>query len=551
MILRFFSSLLARFAKTFGVIFIVLGFVCAAYLGTTAAPRIESARYRPSQFLSERLSELTSQYDRAKAILLKLRGKTEFPDQYAPANAEPQFRPTYATTSDFIELRKSVDAVASGRSAMKSYVTDTIESLISDIQAKLLAHAQSLHAEDAAGATPSPSPSNSAPVSLQDIESLYDQGVSATARKESLDEAKNYLETLDESAANPDNKKKLETSMAEIDLLETLLPAEPAAPSTAPVPTFDQKASPLPAEKVAAHLAYLREQIQRSMLLEWALDGAYNNAAAAAQSEEQTCAASEFAVRHISEDVHVKMAAAITVGLLLGVFFLLIGDWTQKSLTELLSPPWCQLIKGVSASPKEVYDIIEQHIAAREVPELEITREFWHEGGALSAKREYLRLARERLVFEICAAPSGTGFFVSFRLCEIPLTIDPLAIFILFFVVGLALLALIAICGLMWGGIILLFSLSLLVFLLRTAIARGLGNVDRLLMKTPLIAPLYEMFLRPVTYYRLDTTAMYLQAVQGATAEAFQSIFGDHAVNLLSETVPPPVMESLYRRRSL
>ena len=546
MILRFFSSILTRFAKTFGIILIVMGFALAAFLRTTASPKIESVRYRPSDLLSEQLTELTSQYDRAKAILLKLRGKTEFPDQYAAANAEPQFRPRYETTSDFIELRKSLDAVAAGRAAMKGYVTDTIESLISDIQAKLLAHAQSLHAEDAASAAPSPSPSNSAPVTIQEIESLYDQGTGTASRKDSLDEVKNYLGTLDQTATNPDNKKKLETSMAEIDLLETLLPAQPA-PSPTPAPTFNQVSAPLPAEKVAAHLAYLREQIQRSMLLEWALDRAYDNAAGAAQSEERNCAGSELAARQIAEDVHLAMGAAITAGLVLGVFFLLIGDWTKKSETFVLQYE-CKLLDNVEASPRDVYDTVEKAVKERQIPGLLTTRELWNEGGALSAKREYLRLTRERLLFEICAAPFGSDFFVSFRITIIPLVIDPLAIFVLLGIAGVALLILTNSFGILWAAIILLTSLSVLTFVLRTSIATGLADLDRVFMKTPLFGPLYEMFLRPVTYYRIDTAQMYVEAVNRAVNEAFNTLFVDTGVKFVPNVLEKPVLDELYRR---
>ena len=546
MILRFFSSILTRFAKTFGIILIVMGFALAAFLRTTASPKIESVRYRPSDLLSEQLTELTSQYDRAKAILLKLRGKTEFPVEYAAANAEPQFKASYVTTGDFIELRKSLDAVASGRAAMKGYVTDTIESLISDIQAKLLAHAQSLHAEDAAAATPSPSPSNPTPVAKEEIESLYDQGTNTASRKDSLDEVKNYFGTLDEAATNPDNKKKLETSMAEIDLLETLLPAQPA-PSPTPAPTFNQVSAPLPAEKVAAHLAYLREQIQRSMLLEWALDRAYDNAAGAAQSEERNCAGSELAARQIAEDVHLTMGAAITAGLVLGVFFLLIGDWTKKSETFVLQYE-CKLLDNVEASPRDVYDTVEKAVKERQIPGLLTTRELWNEGGALSAKREYLRLTRERLLFEICAAPFGSDFFVSFRITIIPLVIDPLAIFVFLGITGVALLLLTNSFGILWAAIILLTSLSVLTFALRTSIATGLADLDRVFMKTPLFGPLYEMFLRPVTYYRIDTAQMYVEAVKRAVTEAFNTLFVDTGVKFVPNVLEKPVLDELYRR---
>ena len=158
---------------------------------------------------------------------------------------------------------------------------------------------------------------------------------------------------------------------------------------------------------------------------------------------------------------------------------------------------------------------------------MESKRVFWHEGGAISAQREYLTLTRERLVFEIGASQFGTGFFISFRSSEVPLTIDPLGIFLVLAAAGIFLLILVSIFGLMWGGVVLVFSISALLFAMRTAVARGLGDVDRVLMKTPLIAPLYELFLRPLTYYRIDSTAMYLKAVQDAVGAAGVSDWSD------------------------
>ena len=79
---------------------------------------------------------------------------------------------------------------------------------------------------------------------------------------------------------------------------------------------------------------------------------------------------------------------------------------------------WCQLIDGLQASPQDFYTNLEAAIARRKVPELRGTRVLLREGSILSANREYLRLSRKKLFFDICAAPFGTGFFVSIRLCE-------------------------------------------------------------------------------------------------------------------------------------
>ena len=280
------------------------------------------------------------------------------------------------------------------------------------------------------------------------------------------------------------------------------------------------------AEKVAARLAQMRAKVREAVLSSWALDEAYDRALQTAESEQNAFASSDYRVRQLSEMLYLQMAAAITAGFVVGMFFLLIGDWTKKSSTVVLDH-WCELLKDFTASPGDIYEAVERSVEARQIPGLESKRVFWHEGGAISAKREYLTLTRERLVFEIGASQFGTGFFISFRSSEVPLTIDPLGIFLVLAAAGIFLLILVSIFGLMWGGVVLVFSISALLFAMRTAVARGLGDVDRVLMKTPLIAPLYELFLRPLTYYRIDSTAMYLKAVQDAVGAARVSDWSD------------------------
>src|SRR5689334_15349266 len=80
---------------------------------------------------------------------------------------------------------------------------------------------------------------------------------------------------------------------------------------------------------------------------------------------------------------------------------------------------WCQLIEAFQASPLTFYQAIETAIEVRKVPELQQSRTEFKEGGSLSAHREYLRIVRGRYVFDICAAPFGTGFFFSWWLTEL------------------------------------------------------------------------------------------------------------------------------------
>jgi peptidoglycan hydrolase-like protein with peptidoglycan-binding domain len=536
MILGFFWSLLTRFAKTVGCLFFIAGLCAAVSIYREQAPAIEAARYQPSSILSEHLGKLQSTYADAQRVVLKTKGVSEFPAEYGAAAFTPHFPRSFQSAKDFQNLQSELQEVSLARDAMKRFVTDHLEQGLADIEQKLLSHAATL--------TP---PAPSAPLTAVPPDfGLYDTHLNpseANARKATLENAKQILGVLQSSAEAAENKQTLGNTISEIDTLEKLLPAniEQSVPNRPP-------SEPLNAEKVAGRIREMRADIKQVLLSSWALDELLDLATQTATEEQQKYLSSELRIKRLNADLYPLMATVIAAGTVFGVFFLLIGDWTEKSST-IVHQRWCDLIKGITATPSEVYDIIEEHVANMKVPELEISREFWHEGGALSAKRQYLRFARERLVFDICAAPFGTSFFLSFRCSEIPLVIDPLAIFVVLSVIGGALSGLALAFGLVWGGIILVFILSLVVFLMRSAVLRGLGNVDRVLMKTPLLAPLYEIFLRPVTYYRIDSTAMYLQAVQGAVAEAFQKIFGDQAPNLLPETVPKPVLDEIYRKR--
>ena len=65
-------------------------------------------------------------------------------------------------------------------------------------------------------------------------------------------------------------------------------------------------------------------------------------------------------------------------------------------------------------SAQEFYASLESIIKDRKIPGVKISRVTYHEKHILSNKREYLRIERKDDIFDICAAPFGTGFFVSY-----------------------------------------------------------------------------------------------------------------------------------------
>lgn len=69
-------------------------------------------------------------------------------------------------------------------------------------------------------------------------------------------------------------------------------------------------------------------------------------------------------------------------------------------------------------SAQEFYSLVEGIIMERQIPNVKISRVQYNEASMFSDKREYLRIERKEDIFDICAAPFGTGFFISYWLGE-------------------------------------------------------------------------------------------------------------------------------------
>jgi len=198
----------------------------------------------------------------------------------------------------------------------------------------------------------------------------------------------------------------------------------------------------------------------------------------------------------------------------------------------------------------DFYQLIERELTARQVPGLEITRVEWNEGGLLSGKREYLRLKRERLVFDICAAPFGTSYFFSFRSVELPLGIKPLEVLI--FMVGIVIIfsLLAKLFGLIFGILVFLGIVGVGMWLMRNAVALGLKHLDASLLKTPILGPLYELFFRKETYYRKDTRVMYLTTVDSITKALVDKVTAAKGIKLVKRFGQRPIFGELYRDKT-
>lgn len=155
---------------------------------------------------------------------------------------------------------------------------------------------------------------------------------------------------------------------------------------------------------------------------------------------------------------------------------------------------WYHLLEGVKASPLDFYSAVDKAIAQRVVPDSKSSRIDWKEGGILSAKREYLRIRRKEYIFDICGAPFGDAFFVSWWLGEVP------------------------------SGLLAL-----------------LGSI-------PVLGAFFRWFIRPMTYYRIDTALMFQEAVHAAVIEVLDQITAGNGLRALSEWERKPILKQMMGR---
>ncbi|MEQ1758245.1 MAG: hypothetical protein ABL986_08005 [Vicinamibacterales bacterium] len=208
---------------------------------------------------------------------------------------------------------------------------------------------------------------------------------------------------------------------------------------------------------------------------------------------------------------------------------------------------WSTLIENFQTSPLAFSQAVEEALARRQVPQTQNTRVDYREAGVLSANREYLHVTREKLVFDICGAPFGTGFFVSWWLAEERPHLNPLLkILVIFGMLGVtgAILS-------QLGSVLGLIVLALLVFgglaVVNTMATNGDFN-DNIVRALPILGPLYVWLFTPSTYYRIDTMQMFQKAVHNSVLEVIDTMTADKGIRALSESDRKPIMREFYAK---
>jgi len=217
------------------------------------------------------------------------------------------------------------------------------------------------------------------------------------------------------------------------------------------------------------------------------------------------------------------------------------------ALSDVVSH-WDNLHEGLQTSVQEFYGLLEEALARRSIPGAQVSRVEHQEAGILSSNREYLRVTREGLYFDICAAPFGTGFFMSWWLTEPKNELSALVRLGVFGALFIGELMLVSALGLFLGT----FLYSGLILGMVFAIATGAlpsPELEAVVRSVPVLSWFYASFVKPVTFYRIDTTLMFQQAVHQAVLEVVDATTTAKGIRALNDQERKPIMRDFFTRK--
>jgi hypothetical protein len=194
---------------------------------------------------------------------------------------------------------------------------------------------------------------------------------------------------------------------------------------------------------------------------------------------------------------------------------------------------WHHSAEDFSVSPLEFYEAVRRELEATRAP-VRFEDVEWSEGSFLSAKRRYLRVEFNRYTFDICAAPFGTSFFFSWWLAQrssnLALLYGVLGLLAVPFSFGFF----VTVFDFFWGFIVFLLAFGIAVIALGNALQKGVPAVEDAILAIPIFGPLYDRFLRPVTYFSLDSRIMFEEAVHGTVLKVVEGLLAAKGARALT-----------------
>jgi len=218
-----------------------------------------------------------------------------------------------------------------------------------------------------------------------------------------------------------------------------------------------------------------------------------------------------------------------------------------KSKRDEVLNHWIAFADNLQFSGQEFYQRLEAQLSERKIPGLEISKVDYSEGGLLADQRVYLRFIRERLAFDTCAAPFGTGYFFSCRTVHSPVVVQLWHVLaVMGFLTGLYFLFAYHL-GMIFAAIAVGGLVLAVAQVFRNTLTMKLANLDALLIKTPVIGPIYEKWFRVDSYYRQDTRLVYLDIVPKLVQTLAEEMTAAKGTKLVRQYSRAPVLGELYK----
>jgi len=175
------------------------------------------------------------------------------------------------------------------------------------------------------------------------------------------------------------------------------------------------------------------------------------------------------------------------------IAFLILKSIFSASLKSYHSR-WNTLIDNFNFSTKEFYKLLKEELENQGIKRIRMEQVSLKEGNALSSRRTYLRITWKDYQYDICGAPFGNGFFISW-----------------------------------W----LLYKNSV-------------GQI--LISKIPFVGGWLARKLYPVTYYKIDTASMFMSYAQAAVLKVIDDITKSQGIRSLSEQERKPTLQDIFKR---
>ena len=196
---------------------------------------------------------------------------------------------------------------------------------------------------------------------------------------------------------------------------------------------------------------------------------------------------------------------------------------------------WHRFLDGVELVPPKFYASLDRAIERRKIPGAKTSRVaitehgVRGENGALDSDRICVRVQREGLTVDVCAAPFGSGSFVSMWTTRATRRGVVALIALLAVVVGVPLVlgafAFLArsfgpFLGGAWTLVFVLLGAAILVYQVR----QGFLRIETEVRALPVLGSIYDGVFRPAMHYGKDEEESFSKAVEAAVLETVEGL---------------------------